>query len=81
MAIAAAFALASGCAALAADDTKPSDPNPPVNPKIELARGDQWTYEVKDDIPVLLTTEIREVDESEHERIMNDPAGLDTGRP
>jgi uncharacterized protein YbaR (Trm112 family) len=38
-------------------------------------------YEVKDDIPVLLTTEIREVDESEHERIMNDPAGLDTGRP
>ena len=38
-------------------------------------------YEVKDDIPVLLTTETREVDEAEHELIMNDPTGRDTGRP
>ena len=38
-------------------------------------------YEVRDDIPVLLTTETREVDEAEHDLIMNDPAGRDTGRP
>lgn len=38
-------------------------------------------YEVKDDIPVLLSTEARDVDEAEHERIMKDPTGRDTGRP
>lgn len=38
-------------------------------------------YEVRDDIPVLLTSEARRVDEVEHEDIMNDPAGRDTGRP
>ncbi len=38
-------------------------------------------YAVKDDIPVLLATEVREVDEAEHERIMGDPTGRDTGRP
>lgn len=38
-------------------------------------------YEVKDDIAVLLSAETREVDDEEHERIMNDPAGRDTGRP
>jgi len=69
LAIAAAFALASGCAAIAADDTKPSDPNPPVNPKIELARGDQWTYEVKDDITdelrVILNLAVTDVTDSE----------------
>jgi len=37
-------------------------------------------YEVRDDIPVLLSTEVREVDEAEHERLMNDPTGRDTGR-
>lgn len=37
-------------------------------------------YEVRDDIPVLLTAEARDVDELEHERIMNDPTGRDTGR-
>jgi hypothetical protein len=51
-----AFALAGGCAALAEDDTKPSDPNPPVNPKIEVARGDRWTYEVRDDVTDELKT-------------------------
>ena len=38
-------------------------------------------YEVKDDIPVLLTSETRDVDNAEHEKIMNDPTGRDTGRP
>lgn len=37
-------------------------------------------YEVRDGIPVLLTSEAREVDDLEHERIMNDPTGRDTGR-
>jgi uncharacterized protein YbaR (Trm112 family) len=38
-------------------------------------------YEVRDDIPVLLTSETRDVDDAEHEAIMNDPSGQDTGRP
>ncbi len=38
-------------------------------------------YEVKDDIPVLLTSESRQVDESEHNKIMGDPTGRNTGRP
>jgi uncharacterized protein YbaR (Trm112 family) len=38
-------------------------------------------YDVRDDIPVLLSTETRAVDDAEHEAIMNDPAGRDTGRP
>jgi uncharacterized protein len=38
-------------------------------------------YEVKDDIPVLLTSESRDVDDAEHATIMNDPTGRDTGRP
>jgi uncharacterized protein YbaR (Trm112 family) len=38
-------------------------------------------YEVRDDIPVLLTSEVRDVDDAEHETIMNDPSGRDTGRP
>jgi uncharacterized protein YbaR (Trm112 family) len=38
-------------------------------------------YEVRDDIPVLLTSEVRDVDDEEHEAIMNDPSGRDTGRP
>jgi uncharacterized protein YbaR (Trm112 family) len=45
------------------------------NPRIRQA------YEVKDDIPVLLTSEARDVDDAEHEKIMNDPTGRDTGRP
>jgi uncharacterized protein YbaR (Trm112 family) len=38
-------------------------------------------YEVRDDIPVLLTSEARDVDDGEHEAIMHDPLGRDTGRP
>lgn len=38
-------------------------------------------YEVRDDIPVLLTSEVRDVDDTEHEAIMNDVSGRDTGRP
>ena len=38
-------------------------------------------YEVRDDIPVLLSSEVRDVDDAEHEEIMNDPLGRDTGRP
>lgn len=38
-------------------------------------------YEVRDDIAVLLTSEVRDVDDAEHEAIMNDPSGRDTGRP
>ena len=38
-------------------------------------------YAVRDDIPVLLTSETRAVDDAEHEEIMNDPSGRDTGRP
>lgn len=38
-------------------------------------------YEVRDDIPVLLATEVRAVEQTEHDRIMNDPTGRDTGRP
>lgn len=38
-------------------------------------------YAVRDDIPVLLTSEAREVDDAEHEAIMNDPSGRDSGRP
>ena len=38
-------------------------------------------YAVRDDIPVLLTSEAREVDAAEHEEIMNDATGRDTGRP
>jgi uncharacterized protein len=38
-------------------------------------------YEVKDDIPVLLTSEARDVEEAEHGKIMGDPTGRDTGRP
>ncbi len=37
-------------------------------------------YEVRDDIPVLLATEARVVDDAEHEEIMADPQGRDTGR-
>jgi hypothetical protein len=37
-------------------------------------------YEVRDDIPVLLTSEARHVEDIEHEAIMNDPSGCDTGR-
>jgi len=56
LAMAVAFAIAGGCAAFADDDTKPSDPNPPVNPKVEVSRGDRWTYEVRDDITDELKT-------------------------
>ena len=56
LAMAVAFAVAGGCAAFADDDTKPSDPNPPVNPKIEVSRGDRWTYELRDDITDELKT-------------------------
>ena len=38
-------------------------------------------YAVRDDIPVLLTSEAREVDAAEQEEIMNDATGRDTGRP
>lgn len=37
-------------------------------------------YEVRDDIPVLLPDETREVDDAEHEALMADPSGRDTGR-
>ncbi len=37
-------------------------------------------YAVIDDIAVLLPGESREVDDAEHERIMADPTGRDTGR-
>ena len=50
-----AFAL-SGSYALADDDTKPSDPNPPANVKIDVARGDRWTYEYRDDLTDELKT-------------------------
>jgi hypothetical protein len=50
LAAAVLFAFASGCAALADDAAMPNDPNPPVNPKVDVARGDQWTYELRDDI-------------------------------
>src|ERR1700690_3668285 len=56
LAMAAVFAVVGGCAALAADDTKPNDPNPPANPKIEVSRGDRWTYELRDDITDELKT-------------------------
>jgi hypothetical protein len=56
LAIAAVFVLVGGCAAFADDDAKPSDPNPPVNPKIEVSRGDRWTYELRDDITDELKT-------------------------
>jgi hypothetical protein len=48
--MAVAFALSGGCAALADDDTKPNDPNPPASVKIEVSRGDRWTYQVRDDV-------------------------------
>lgn len=54
--MAAAFAVFGGWAALADDDAKPSDPNPPASIKIEVARGDRWTYEVRDDITDELKT-------------------------
>jgi uncharacterized protein len=38
-------------------------------------------YEVRDDIPVLLSVEARDVDAAEHDLIMSDPSGRDTGRP
>jgi uncharacterized protein YbaR (Trm112 family) len=38
-------------------------------------------YEVRDDIPVLLSEEARAVEASEHEAIMGDASGRDTGRP
>ena len=59
MAMVAVFAFAGGCAAFAADDTKPNDPTPPANPKIEVARGDRWIYEVRDDI----TNEIKTIND------------------
>ncbi len=37
-------------------------------------------YAVSDEIAVLLPGESREVDEAEHERLMGDPTGRDTGR-
>ena len=37
-------------------------------------------YEVRDDIPVLLTGESRSVQADEHEEIMKDSTGRDTGR-
>ena len=37
-------------------------------------------YAVDDGIAVLLPGESREVDDAEHERIMGDPTGRDTGR-
>ncbi|MBW4029835.1 MAG: Trm112 family protein [Acidobacteria bacterium] len=37
-------------------------------------------YAVRDDIAVMLPGESREVDDAEHERIMGDPTGRDTGR-
>ena len=37
-------------------------------------------YAVRDDIPVLLTSECRQVQPDEHEEIMQDPTGRDTGR-
>lgn len=37
-------------------------------------------YAVRDDIPVLLVSEARDVDDAEHDHIMNDPTGRDTGR-
>lgn len=37
-------------------------------------------YAVSDDIAVLLPGESREVDDAEHDRIMGDPTGRDTGR-
>ena len=51
------FLAAGGCTAVAADDTKPTDPNPPTTIKIDVARGDRWTYEVRDG----LTDELRHV--------------------
>jgi len=52
----AAFTLVSGLTAFADDNGKPSDPNPPANPKVEVSRGDRWTYEVRDDITDELKT-------------------------
>lgn len=37
-------------------------------------------YEVRDDIAVLIAAESREVDDAEHESLMSDPTGRDTGR-
>jgi hypothetical protein len=48
VAFAAVFAFAG--AALAQDASQPKDAAPPANPKIVVARGDRWTYEVRDDI-------------------------------
>jgi hypothetical protein len=56
LAVAVAFALSGGCAAFADDDAKPSDPNPPASVKIEVSRGDRWTYELRDDITDELKT-------------------------
>ena len=43
-------------AAPAKDAAKDVAPAPPVNPKIDVARGDRWTYEVRDDITDELKT-------------------------
>ncbi|MGA2494481.1 MAG: hypothetical protein ABSF67_16305 [Roseiarcus sp.] len=56
LAVAVAFVLTGACAALADDDTKPNDPNPPASVKIEVSRGDRWTYEVRDDVTDELKT-------------------------
>jgi hypothetical protein len=69
LATAVAFVLAGGCAALADDDTKPNDPNPPASVKIEVARGDRWTYEVRDDVTdelkTILDVAVTDVSDSE----------------
>jgi len=57
LALATLFFAATGYAAFAAEDTKPKDPNPPATIKIDVARGDRWNYDVRDD----LTDELRRV--------------------
>jgi len=49
-AFAAAFVFAGAYSAVADDAAQPKDATPPANTKIEVARGDRWTYEVRDDV-------------------------------
>lgn len=43
-------ALLASCAAYADDDAKLSTSPPPATIKIDIARGDRWIYEIRDDI-------------------------------
>jgi hypothetical protein len=53
----AALVVSMAFAAGAEDAPKPSDSAPPTSVKVEVARGDRWTYEIHDDI----TDELRSI--------------------